>query len=349
MKQTIVYDEKVPFVDLILGDRYDLCPLPACEITADTVADADGLIIRTRTIVDKNLLENSRCKVVATATIGIDHIDRYWCEANGITVANAPGCNAPAVAQWVFAAIAGIMHRIPSSPTLGIVGVGHVGSIVAKWGKSVGFNILACDPPRARAEKSSSFCTIDEIADKADIITFHTPLTTDGEDATFHLAGHRFLSSLKQKPYILNAARGPVVDTSALIDALDTDKIAGAMIDCWEGEPEISLPLLDRTAIATPHIAGYSLEGKIRASVMAAEVIDRILQPGYDSPIDMSRIATDADGRWIDVPAVIPSDVTLEMIAGSYDISADSARLKSDPAQFEKLRNNYSLRHEVKQ
>lgn len=345
MKKTIVYDEKVPFVAQLLGKKYNLRPLPADCITRDTAADADALIIRTRTKVDSLLLEGSRCKIVATATIGTDHIDLAWCKANGIAVSNAPGCNAPAVAQWVFAAIASI-QTLPENPTIGIIGTGNVGSIVRQWGKALGFNTLACDPPRHRAE-GGDFCDLSEIAERADIITFHTPLTTQGPDATFHLAGTAFFDALKRRPYILNAARGPVTDTRALLDALTSDKIAGAMIDCWEGEPDIDLTLLDRAAIATPHIAGYSLEGKIRATAMASGAVDNVLDPEMPIELDMSHIVRDSSGQWINIPRGTPSHISLEKISGSYDIMADTMTLKTNPEEFENLRNNYNLRNEV--
>ncbi|MDE6542642.1 MAG: 4-phosphoerythronate dehydrogenase [Muribaculaceae bacterium] len=347
MKPRIVYDEKVPYVAEVLGDKCELVALPAGEITRESAADADGLIIRTRTRADRNLLEGARCKIVATATIGMDHIDREWCERAGIRVANAPGCNAPAVAQWVFAAIASITDR-PESRVLGVVGAGHVGSIVAKWGESMGMKVLVCDPPRARKEGSEGFCDLATIAEKADIITFHTPLTKEGEDATYHLAGERFFNALRRKPYILNAARGPVTDTRAMLDALDNGKIAGVMIDCWEGEPEIDRELLERAIVATPHIAGYSLEGKIRATAMAAREIGKVLLPEDNAETDMSHIARDADGRWINVPQGAADGVTMRSVAESYDIAADTARLKRSPEEFENLRNNYALRHEVK-
>lgn len=346
MKKTIVYDEKVPYVAEFLGGRYDLRPMPAGKIDSKAAAEADALIIRTRTKVDSRLLEGSRCKVVATATIGTDHIDLAWCKANGIAVSNAPGCNAPAVAQWVFAAIAGINEQ-REKPVIGVVGAGHVGSIVAAWGCSMGFEVMVCDPPRQRAE-GGDFHSLDEIAANADIITFHTPLTTDGPDATYHLAGSRFTGMLKRRPYILNAARGPVTDTKALLDALESGAIAGTMIDCWEGEPDIDRELLEKSIVATPHIAGYSLEGKIRATAMAAHAIDRALGNGSQPEPDLSHIVRDAEGHWIDIPLSAPEAAALDSVAASYDIMADTMTLKTTPEEFENLRNNYHLRHEVR-
>lgn len=338
MKPKVIYDEKVPYLAEALGDRYSLCPRPAWEITREAVADADALVIRTRTRVNRELLEGSRCKVVATATIGTDHIDLAWCREAGIRVANAPGCNAPAVAQWVYAAIGAIPNRA-ERPIIGVVGAGHVGSIVADWGRKMGMEVMTCDPPRARAEGAEGFCDLAEIAEKADIITFHTPLTQSGEDATYHLAGESFFNTLKRKPYILNAARGAVTDTQAMLRALKSGKIAGVMIDCWEGEPEIDRELLEKAIVATPHIAGYSLEGKIRATAMATDFIKQAL--GIDSGC--------ADQSRAEVAAGAARNVSLVGVAESYDILADTRRLKSAPGEFENLRNNYVLRHEVKE
>lgn len=228
--------------------------------------------MRTYNRCNEALLKGSRVSFVGTATIGTDHLDLDWLAANGIEAVNAPGCNAPAVAQWVLASIL-TMIPDPSGLTVGIVGVGHVGSIVDAWCRRLGMKTLLCDPPRAERESEKTdkngaevprFVTLDEIADRADIITFHTPHTREPHPhATHHLADARFFGRLKRKPMILNAARGPIIDTPALIDAIDRGLTGPCAIDCWEGEPAaISRPLLDRADIGTFHIAGYSVEGR---------------------------------------------------------------------------------------
>ncbi len=274
MKPRVIADANIPFLTELLGDSVELIRLAPTDITAETMREADALITRTRTRCDARLLDGSRCRFIATATIGTDHIDFPYCASRGITVASAPGCNAPAVAQYVLAsALRLIGDRRPEELTLGIVGVGHVGSIVERWARGLGFRLLLCDPPREEAEGCDRFVSLGEIARRADIITFHTPHTLTGPYATHHLADSSFFSSLERQPIIINSARGPITDTTALLDAIDAGKVGSVVIDCWEGEPDINLDLLDNAAYATPHIAGYSAEGKARASLMAARAL----------------------------------------------------------------------------
>lgn len=333
-RKKIIIEDKIPYIRGIFDDVAEVRYLPAVSITADALIDADALITRTRPKLDEALLKNSRLKIIATATIGTDHIDTNYCNAKDIRVYNAPGCNAPAVAQWVYAAILNLIDArdIPNL-TLGIVGVGHVGRIVELWGRKLGFKILLNDPPRALAEGDDEFMSLAELAHKSDIITFHTPLEKAGKFPTYHLADKSFFDSLQRTPLILNASRGPVVDNEALIEALDTDKVRAAAIDCWEGEPGLSLSLLDRVTIATPHIAGYSIEGKIRATIAAVEAVSKEL---HITPVSVPPF-----------PAVNFTNVTAERIIDSYDIKADSRKLKNNPEDFEPLRDHYALRHEV--
>lgn len=334
----IVIESKVPFVKGAferLG--VETLYLPAREITADAVKDADALITRTRTRCDASLLAGSRCRMVATATIGTDHIDLPWCASHGIEVANAPGCNAPAVAQYVTAAIMNIFSADPEvlgKLTVGIVGAGHVGSIVDAWCRSLGMRTLLCDPPRAVREGADGFAGLDRIAAEADVITVHTPLTrTPDPYPTYHLVDETFLCSLQRKPLLINSARGPVTDTRALVRAYDSGLIGALAIDCWEREPQIDRGLLQRTTIATPHIAGYSAEGKMRASQAAVDAVAR--QFGLPQiELECGR----APG-W-------PATVTPASVLSSYDPMADTAALKSEPGAFESLRDNYALRHE---
>ena len=269
----IIIENHIPFIKGIFEPIANVQYLPAEAIDTDAMKDADALITRTRTRCDAALLAGSKCKFIATATIGTDHIDLDYCAKNGITVASAPGCNAPAVAQYVLTSISHIFPKL-TGKTIGIVGVGHVGSIVARWAECLGMNILLCDPPRAEAEGYDAFVSLSQIARQADIITFHTPLTKSGPHKTFHLADEAFFNSLLRKPVIINSARGPVVDNKLLLNALNTGIISHAIVDCWEGEPDnICLELVNKAFIATPHIAGYSLEGKKRATQMAAQAL----------------------------------------------------------------------------
>ncbi|MDE6160031.1 MAG: 4-phosphoerythronate dehydrogenase, partial [Muribaculaceae bacterium] len=269
------------------------------------------------------------------ATIGTDHIDLPWCSARGIAVANAPGCNAPAVAQYVFGAIAALKPDFIGDLTIGIVGVGHVGRIVERWARSLGMRVLRCDPPREHAEGGDGWHTINEIAREADVITIHTPLTTDAPYATRHIINESWLASLVRRPLLINAARGAIIDTPALVSAIDKGLIGRTAIDCWEGEPCISDALLQRADVATPHIAGYSREGKWRASQMILDSLTAFF--------GLPHIALREQA-----PAPVPETVAASAIAASYNpLAEDTPALKAAPYAFESLRNGYVLRSEL--
>lgn len=329
----IVAESKIPFLDGLLEPLGEVRRLAPEEIDAEAVRDADVLLVRTRTRVDGKLLTGSKVRFVGTATIGTDHIDREWCEAHGIHVANAPGCNAPAVVQYVLASVAAVRGINLEGLTLGVVGVGHVGGLLDRYARSVGMQTLLCDPPRAAAEGGDKFVDMARIARDSDIVTFHTPLTREGEWPTYHMADSRFFEKLERRPMIINAARGSVVDTASLKQALREGRISGAAIDCWEGEPTIDRELLAMADIATPHIAGYSREGKIRASHMVVRDLYDYL--GMPVP-DMATPAVDYDGRGL----------TSASILADYDPRIDTGRLRCAPERFEALRNGYDLRAE---
>lgn len=329
MKPLIVIESHIPYIDGVFEPCADVRYLAPEEISPAAVKDADALVVRTRTRCDSALLDGSRCRVIATATIGTDHIDMDYCRRRGIVVANAPGCNAPAVAQYVFASLAGLCR----SGVLGVVGVGHVGSIVAAWGRDLGFEVLVNDPPRQAAGDGGEFHTLDHIASCADVVTFHTPLIRGGAWPSYHLAGEEFFAHLCRRPVIVNAARGAVVDTGALLGAMDAGRVGHAVIDCWEGEPELSASLLERASVATPHIAGYSVEGKRRATAAAAAAVARVL--GLEVEI-----------AGVGMPS-IDGAVTWDAITASYDPMTDTRLLRESPGCFEQLRNGYALRHEV--
>ena len=348
-KPVVIIESHIPFVGDAFAGIAETCVLPPEEINAQSVRHADALIVRTRTRCDAALLGGSKVRFVATATIGTDHIDLDYCRKIGIQVVSAPGCNAPAVAQYVWSSVLRLIPRESwkADFTIGVVGLGHVGSIVARWGKELGANVLACDPPRERMQGgwddaapfqagNRPFVSLDEIASRADVVTFHTPHTLAGPDATHHLADAAFFSSLQRHPVVINAARGPVVDTAAILSALSSGKVSECVIDCWEGEPAISGELLERAAISTPHIAGYSVEGKRRATAAVVQACLRFL--GADSVAPAESIPTD--------PGVA---ITPQGILASYNPLADTATLKSTftPSRFEQLRNTYPLRHEL--
>ena len=330
----IVVDSHIPHIQGLIEPFANVDYLEPVDITTSAVREADALIVRTRTRCNAALLDGSRVKFIGSATIGTDHIDLDYCSSHGITVRNAPGCNAPAVAQWVFCAIAAWMrhHNIatPDGLTLGIVGVGHIGSIVARWAAQLGFTVLLNDPPRENGDGSFDdiFSSLDELQRRCDIITFHTPLTRDGRWPTWHLCNQAFLDGLARCRLILDAARGPIADNAALLGWH-----GDVALDCWENEPNISRPLLDKAIVATPHIAGYSAEGKQRGTAMMLKALNEFF--GWDIPVPT-----------IAAPATGAAQVTLADVAASYDILADTATLKTSPATFESQRNHYPHRPE---
>lgn len=322
----IVVENRIPYIQGALEQEAHVVYLPAADITADAVRDADALLVRTRTRCDAALLQGSRVRFIGSATIGTDHIDLEWCRDHGITVCNAPGCNAPAVAQWVFAAIGHWMRHSGIATThgltLGIIGVGHVGSIVARWAQQLGFNVLLNDPPRGIG------VPLDELLSRSDIVTVHTPLTRDGQWPTWHLLGGRELASMTRCRLLINAARGGIIDETALLGWQ-----GDLAIDCWEGEPMLNLDVLRRAIVATPHIAGYSIEGKQRGTAMMIEALNR----HYDWHLPVPHITAPARGADV---------VTLDAIMASFDPRRLTVQLQASPTQFESLRNTYPLRHE---
>lgn len=336
----ILVESHIPYIKGLLEPFAEIEYLEPQDFTHEKVADADALIIRTRTRCDAELLHGSRCKFIGTATIGTDHIDLNYCRNNGIKVCNAAGCNAPAVAQYVIATIYQHMQAMhipsPDALSLGVVGVGHVGSIVARFAQECGFKVLLCDPPRAEKE-DGDFCHLNHLAKNADIITFHTPLTTDGPHATRHICNEQFLNALDKCSLLINSARGPIIHTEALLNHLRAiENKMKVAIDCWESEPNINAELLQRAFVATPHIAGYSAEGKMRGTAMVIEQINAFF--GWQATPPSIPVST---------PTLGASHVTLQRIAMSYNPLTDTAMLKSTPEEFENMRNHYNLRHEV--
>lgn len=325
-----IIEANIPYIQGLIEPYSEVEYLESEDITPEAVRDADALLVRTRTRCDEALLGGSRVTFVGTATIGLDHIDLPWCAAHGIEAVNAPGCNAPAVAQWVLAVVARMMTKTPADTVLGIVGVGHVGSIVENWARAIGFNVLRCDPPRRRAE-GGDFIALNELIARADIVTLHTPLYREGPDATYHLVDARLISALRPNAILLNAARGAIFHTEEVLRALSARPDVRLAIDCWEGEPQLNEQLLRRAEIATPHIAGYSLEGKHRATSLVVSALAR----HFGLPIDLGYIDMGTASR--------PS---LQRIAQSYDPMPDDRALRAEPTALERLRNRYPLRPE---
>ena len=330
-----IIDNKIPFIQGRLEKAGDVIYAEPSGFTPELVKDADALIIRTRTHCNEELLANSHVSLIATATIGTDHIDIPWCEDHGITVENAAGCNAPGVAQYVWSSL--LRNGFdPQRHTLAVVGKGNIGTIVADWGRRLGAKVIVCDPPRARRGLTDEeYLPLDEMLKQADAVTLHTPLTKEGEDATYHMISHKELRDMKPGALLINAARGPVVDNQAWREWAEAGN-GKAVVDVWENEPEINPGLLQAATVATPHIAGYSREGKERATRMALEAVER----KFGLTLDKNGL----EGNYIPPSGFLDP----EAIIASYDPSADTARLRENPEAFEKLRGDYDYRPEVK-
>lgn len=330
-KRLFVVDDNIPFIAGRLEPFGEVRYVDQFGFTPGIVKDADALLIRTRTRCDAKLLGESRARLVATATIGMDQIDIPWCEANGITVRNSPGCNAPGVAQYVWSSLLRLGMK-SGIHTIGVVGHGNVGTIVADWGRAMGFDILLCDPPKAeRTGLFDRYVSLEEILGRSDAVTLHTPLTRTGSHPTFHLIGPQEVKLLRSGRILVNAARGPVVATEAFIEAIDNG--VRAVVDTWEGEPDLDRRLLEKAEIGTFHIAGYSREGKERATRMVLEAVD-----------DQFGLKTDKSGlapRWT-------SDKKIDAgrILESYDPYVDDRALRADPEGFDRLRRDYDFRSE---
>ncbi len=336
----VIVDNKIPFIrEAIEKIADEVVYAPGGEFTPALVRDADALIIRTRTRCNRELLEGSRVRFIATATIGFDHIDTDYCRQAGITWANAPGCNSSSVAQYLqscFILLEQVKGLRLSELTLGIVGVGNVGSKVKEVAQSMGMHVLLNDLPRQDHEGSGEFCSLQTLADTCDLITFHVPLYKEGKYKTFHLADETFFRSLKRRPILINTSRGEVVDTASLLHALETGEVSDAIIDVWENEPDINLALLNKVFIGTPHIAGYSADGKANATRMSLDALCRFFHIEADYQI------TPPSPENKIIFASTFADACLQI----YDPRRDGNALKDHPDLFEKLRGDYPLRRE---
>lgn len=342
----IVADKNIPFLNGIAEAYGQVVYLAGADFTKEAIKDADALIVRTVTHFGKELLEKSDVKLICTATIGYDHIDTEYCDTHGIKWTNAPGCNSGSVEQYIASVLITMAQRkgfLLRDKTIGIVGVGNVGKKVARVCEALGMRVLKNDPPREEAEGGDEFVSLSTIKKEADIITFHTPLIREGRNATHHLANDLFFENLGKTPIVINAARGGIIDTYAIKGALSKGLISGTVIDCWEKEPVIDLDYMNMVDIATPHIAGYSADGKGNATRMSLEAIaafwslskdpiERIVIPQVENPvIDWSLL----EGNRLE-----------QAILKTYNPIEDHHRLINKPADFSSLRGSYPLRRE---
>lgn len=340
----VLVDSFVPYVAEVLAPYAEVVVADGRWLTPSDVADIHALVVRTRTRCDEKLLGGAeKLKFVGTATIGYDHIDQPYLASRGVSFTSAAGCNSRAVLQWVAAVLAHLSAKQgwqPEEKTLGVVGVGHVGSLVAEYARNWGFRVLCSDPPRERAEglgPQDGFVPLEGLVAQSDIVTFHTPLLRSGDNPTFHLVNEELLSRMKDGATVLNASRGEVADTAALIAHSHRLTLC---IDVWEGEPDaISRELLRLAEIATPHIAGYSAQGKANASAIVVDAMARRLGieqlfGWYPEDVVPSRPRPIS---WADMVAQIDSHCHLR---------EETERMKRKPDDFEQRRNSYPLREE---
>ena len=339
----IVADSNVPFLEGVFEPYSEVVYIDGRSINHEDVKDADALIIRTRTKCNAELLDGTAVQMIATATIGMDHIDLDYCREKGIEVYNAQGCNAGGVMQYVFSALYGVAARKGiklDGATIGIIGVGHVGSRIEEMARYLGFNVLLCDPPRAAAEGDEAFCSLEYLLANSQIVTLHVPL----DEATRGMAGDEFFMMMRPGAIFINASRGEVVDDTALIHAIP--KLGAVVIDTWNNEPDINVDLLEMVDIATPHIAGYSYQGKQNGTAYAVQAVARHF--GIKELYDFYPEA--------DVPDHEPLQLDLKeknhgeraaVFQYNYPVFTDDFRLRMEPHKFEKLRSEYQYRREI--
>lgn len=353
----VVCDNNMPFAAEAFGTLGDVTLLDGRAITAADVHGADLLITRSTTRVTRELLAGSRLRFYGSAVIGTDHIDIPYLEQAGIPWSAAPGCNAESVSNYLTAALlwlAGKHGFRLEGKTLGVIGVGNVGRKVCAKAHALGMRVLACDPPRQRDPadaEARTFVALDALLAAADIVTCHVPLTHEGPDRTFHMLDRAAFARMRPGVILVNAARGEVIDTDALMEALGS-RVAQAVIDTWEGEPGYRTDLLGRVDIATPHIAGHSYEGKVNGTMMVYEQACKVLGV---APTFRPQLPAPPVPEWRgDASDRADEDVLREAVLAVYDIMADDQRLRAscvaDAAAraraFDRQRKEYPMRRE---
>ncbi|UVL44551.1 4-phosphoerythronate dehydrogenase PdxB [Pseudomonas moraviensis] len=351
----IVADENIPLLDAFFAGFGEIRRVPGRSIDRATVEQADVLLVRSVTNVNRALLEGSKVRFVGTCTIGTDHLDLDYFNEAGITWSSAPGCNARGVVDYVLGSLmtlAEIEGVDLTQRTYGVVGAGEVGGRLIKVLKGLGWNVKVCDPPRQI--EGGDYVSLEQIIQQCDVISLHTPLTRSGDDATWHLFDQQRLRQLKQGAWLINAARGPVVDNAALREVLLEREDLQAVLDVWEKEPEVDVALAELCVLATPHIAGYSLDGKQRGTAQIYQAYCAFI--GQPADIQLSDL----------LPAAWLSEVSLHggsdpawalamLCRGVYDPRRDDADFRrslvgnvaEQRAAFDVLRKQYPVRREI--
>jgi len=343
----IVADDKISFLKGVLEKYAEVVYLPGDSITKSHLLDADALLTRSITQCNEALLSGSSVKLIASATIGDDHIDKDFCKRNNITWTTAKGCNAAAVEQYFTAGLLALAdkHQIDiSGKTIGIIGVGNIGKRVQKTSQLLGLKVLLNDPPRERIEGSAGFSTLNEIQENADIISLHTPLNFGGDDKTFHLIDQAFFEGLNKQIILINTSRGAVVDSLSLKNAIAEGKVKHSLLDVWEGEPDIDYELIESIDIATPHIAGYSFEGKANGTSMVVKAVSDFFRLGLRDWTPEIPSATSI--LVVDCSSLSDLEVLKKVFNEVYPIFKNDQEFRTKPGKFEKLRRDYKYRRE---
>ena len=345
----ILVDDKIPFINGALDDVARVVYKKGSDIGPDDVRDMDALIIRTRTKCNRDLLDRSAVRCIATATIGFDHIDTDYCERNKIFWTNAPGCNSSSVEQYFISAVLELSKRmnfLPENLNLGIIGVGHVGSKVAKAALALGMKVRLNDPPRERKEGKEGFVSLDTIRKESDIISFHVPLNREGPDRTYRMADRNFFRRLSKPVHLINTSRGPVIDEGALLSAIKNGTVQSCVLDVWENEPVIHPELLSSVDLATPHIAGYSTDGKANGTAMSVRAVSRFFGLGRDDWMPSDLPEPENNPLIIECKGLSELEILGNIYHQTYSIALDDRMLRDNLSAFEYLRGNYRLRRE---
>lgn len=345
----IVADENIPYVRDIFSEFGEVVARPGRSLSPDTLVDADVLLVRSVTPVNASLLDDSPVKFVGTATSGLDHIDQGYLQSRNIAFSDAIGANARSVAEYVVATILSQLDQDQSTSNLtcGIVGFGNVGKILHAMLRGIGVQCLIVDPFVSHDDESANFRSINELTN-CDVITFHVPLTSDGSHPTYHMINRRFLKSLRPDTLLINTSRGAVADTDALLNASQHRYV----IDVWEGEPDVNRALLDQAIITTPHIAGYSWDGKVKATRLLFDALNRFCATTHSFP-DLaetpSPLVATLEANEIKSQTQALRDAT----CSAYPIMDDDAALRAGPKNggtwsdhFDSLRKSYWPRRE---
>lgn len=346
----IIVDENMPLTQKLFSAFGEVIPLAGRSMTADDLADADILLVRSVTKVNAELLSKAKkLKFVGTATIGTDHVDQRELSARQIPFCSAPGCNKISVGEYVMSALFVVAERYQFSladKSIGIIGAGNTGSAVAERAAALGMKVLLCDPIKAASGDARSFVDY-QTALQADIVSYHVPLTQTGDYPTFHLLNEELIRSIDDEQIFINACRGEVWDNQALYQRQTTGKPLRLMMDVWEDEPNILQSLVPFTEIATPHIAGYSLDGKYRGTFMLYEQFCNIFN--LEKNIEFSSLLPVANISQIGVTGVLDEALLKQMIHLVYDVRRDDARFRMNihrAGAFDEMRKKYPERRE---